>query len=71
MKAESYEEAVLNGMLWKLAFKVQHANPLCPHKLHPVPPCMIELVLVLGHPFVDWDDILTHSVGLPRLDAQD
>ena len=32
---------------------------------------ILELVMVLDHPFVDWDDILTHPVGLPPLDAWD
>ena len=52
-------------------FQVQHANPLCLPELHPVPPCIVEVILILGHPFIDWDNILTHLVGLPRLDAQD
>ena len=41
------------GYLVEAGFQVQHANPLCPPKLHPVPPCIVELVLVLGHPFID------------------
>ena len=49
--------------------QVQHANPLSPPKLHPVLSHIIELVLILGHPFVDWDCVLAHPVGLPRLDA--
>ena len=52
-------------------FQVQHANPLCPSELGPVPPCIIELILILGHPFVDRDNVLTHLVGLPGLDAWD
>ena len=52
-------------------FQVQHTNPLSPPKLCPVPPHVVELVLVLSHPFVDQGVILEHSVGLPRLDTWD
>ena len=49
--------------------QVQHADPLSPSKLCPVPPCVIELVLALGHIFVNWDYDLAHPIGLPRLNA--
>ena len=52
-------------------FQIQHANPLRPSKLGPVPPRIIELILILGHPFVNRDNVLTYTVGLPRLDARD
>ena len=52
-------------------FQIQHANPLCPSKLGPVPPCIVELILMLGYPFVNWNNVLTYTVGLPRLDARD
>ena len=52
-------------------FQVQHANPLCLSKLGPVPPRIVELILILGHPFVNWDNVLAYTVGLPGLDAQD
>ena len=52
-------------------FQVQHANPLHPSELGPVPPHIVELILILSHPFVDRDNVLTHMVGLPRLDARD
>ena len=72
----SYEGQVVGrgGLKWDIVeagFQVQHTNPLCPPKLHLVPPHIIELVLVLGRPFIDWDNILTHLVGLPGLDAWD
>ena len=46
-------------------------DPLSPPKLCLVLLCAIEMVLVLSHPFVDWDNILAHVVGLARLNAQD
>ena len=52
-------------------FQIQHANPLCPSKLGPVPPCIIELILILGRLFVNWDNVLAYMVGLPGLDARD
>ena len=52
-------------------FQVQHANPLRPSKLGLVPPHIIELILILGHLFVDQDNILTYPVGLPGLDTPD
>ena len=53
------------------SFQVQHANLLCPPKLSSVPPCIVELIIILGHLFVERDNILTHLVGLPGLDAWD
>ena len=53
------------------SFQVQHANPLRPSKLGPVPPGIIELILILGRPFIYRDDVLTYSVGLPGLDPRD
>ena len=52
-------------------FQVQHANPLRPSKLGPVPPRIVELILILSHPFVDRDDVLTYLVGLTELDTRD
>ena len=52
-------------------FQIQHAKPLCPSKLGPVPPCIVKLILILGRPFVNRYNILTYTVGLPRLDARD
>ena len=52
-------------------FQFQHANPLCLSELGPVPPHIVELILILGRLFVDRDNVLTYSVGLPRLDARD
>ena len=52
------------------SLQVQHAEPLSPPELRPVPPHIIELVLVLGHPFIEWDNVLAYPVGLPRLNAQ-
>ena len=51
--------------------QVRHTNPLHPSKLGPVPPRIIELILILGHPFFNRDDVLTYTVGLPGLDAWD
>ena len=53
------------------SLKVQHADPLSPPELHLVPPYVIELVLILGHLLVDWDNVLADPVGLARLDDQD
>ena len=53
------------------SFQIHHANPLCLPELRPVPPCVIELVLVVSCPFIDRDNILAHLVGLPGLDAWD
>ena len=52
-------------------FQIQHVNPLRPFKLGPVPPRIVELILILGHPFVNRDDVLKYTVGLPGLDVQD
>ena len=52
-------------------FQVQHANSLRLSQLGTVPPCIVELILILGRPFINRDDVLTYSVGLPRLDARD
>ena len=53
------------------SFQVQHANSLCLPELGLVPPRIVELILILGRPFVDRDNVLTHMVGLPGLDAWD
>ena len=50
---------------------VQHADPLSPPEMCLVLSHVIELVLVLSCPFIDQDDVLTHPVGLLRLDASD
>ena len=52
-------------------FQIQHANPLRPSKLGPVPPRIIELILILSRPFVNRDNVLTYTVGLPGLDTWD
>ena len=52
-------------------FQIQHANPLRPSKLGPVPTHIIELILILGRLFVNQDNVLTYTVGLPGLDARD
>ena len=62
------------GLEWDVVeagFQIQHANPLRPSKLGPVPPHIIELILILGYPFVNWDNVLTYMVGLSGLDAWD
>ena len=62
------------GLEWNVmeaGFQVQHANPLCLPELSLVPPRIIELIIILGRPLVDWDNILTYSVGLPGLDTRD
>ena len=52
------------------SLQVKHADPLSPPKLGLVLPHVVELVLVLGHQFIDQDDVLTYPVRLPRLNAQ-
>ena len=62
------------GLEWDVVeagFQVQHAYPLCPSKLGPVPPRIVELILILGRPFVNRDNVLAYTVGLPRLDPRD
>ena len=59
-----------SGLKWDIVeagFQVQHTDPLSLPELRLVPPCIIELVLILGHLFVDWDNVLAYSVRLPRL----
>ena len=58
-------------MLWKPAFKSSMLTHFAQSELGPVPPCIVELILILSHPFVDRVNVLTHSVGLPGLDARD
>ena len=50
-------------------FQVQHTYPLSPPELPLVPPHVVELVLVLSHPFVNQDNVLTHPIRLPGLYA--
>ena len=50
---------------------VQQADPISPPELCLVPPCVIELELVLGNPFVDQDSILADLLGLATLDFWD
>ena len=60
------------GFEWDIveaSFQVQHADPLSPPELHLVLPCVIELELILGHPFVDWDNVLAYPVRLPGLNT--
>ena len=52
-------------------FQIQHTNPLRPSKLGPIPPRIIELILILGHPFINRENVLAYTVGLPGLDARD
>ena len=52
-------------------FQVQHTNPLRPSKLGSVPPHIVELILILGHLFINRDGVLIYTVGLPGLDARD
>ena len=51
------------------SLQVQHANPLSLPELQPVPPHVIALIVVLGHTFMDWDNVLAYPVGLPGLNA--
>ena len=62
------------GFEWDVVeagFQIQHANPLCLSKLGMVPPRIVELILILGRPFVNRDNVLTYTVGLPGLDSRD
>ena len=43
------------------SFQVQHAGPLSTPELRLVLHHIVELVLVLSHLFVDWDDVLVHQ----------
>ena len=47
------------------SLKLQHANPLSLPELHLIQPCIIELVPILGHLFVNWNDIMEDLVGCP------
>ena len=59
-------------MLWKPAFRSSMLTHFARAKLGPVPPCIIELILILGRPvYFTGDDVLTYSVGLPGLDSRD
>ena len=59
------------GCCGSQALKSSMLTYFSPPELRLVPPRVIKLVLVLGHPFIDRDNTLAHSVGLPRLDAWD
>ena len=49
------------------SLQVQYADPLSLPKLCLILPHAIELALVLGHPFIDQNNVLAHLVGLPGL----
>ena len=53
------------------SLQVPHTDPLSPPELCLVLPCIIESVLVLGHTFIDWENVLADLVRLPGLDAWD
>ena len=57
-------------MLWKPAFKSSILTHLACPSYAPVLPHVIELVLILGHPFVDRDNVLAYPVRLPGLNAR-
>ena len=62
-----------NARKWDIveaSLQVQHVDPLSPPKLYPVLLYIIELVLVLGHPFIDQDYTLANPVRLPGLNTQ-
>ena len=58
-------------MLWKPAFKSSMLTHFARPSWALLPPGIIELILILGRPFIYRDDVLTYSVGLPGLDARD
>ena len=68
-KGQVVGRGALKWYVVEASLQVQHADPLSPPELHPLPPHLIELVMALGHPFVNWDNVLAHLVGLPRLNA--
>ena len=51
-------------------FQVQHTDPLSLPELHTVLPHVVELVLILGHLFVDQDSGFGYPVRLPGLNTQ-
>ena len=53
------------------SLQVRHADTLSLPKLCLVLCCIVELVLVLGHLFINQDNVLAYLVGLPRLNAWD
>ena len=53
------------------SFQVQYNDPLSPPELCPVPPCVVELVLILSYLFVNQDIVLAYLVRLPGLNTQD
>ena len=60
------------GLEWDIleaSFQFQHTDTLIPPELCPVLPHAIELVLILGCPFVDQDGVLAYLVRLPELNA--
>ena len=61
----------LKWVVAAVSLSSQHADPLSPPELHPVPPHVIELVLVQGCLFIDQDSFLADTVGLPRWDTWD
>ena len=69
-KGQVIERGSLKWDVVEAGFQVQHTIPFGLPKLHLVSPHIVELLLVLGHLFFDWDNILAHLVGLPRLDTR-
>ena len=51
------------------SFQIRHTDLLSLPELCPVLPHVIELVLILGRPFINLDGVLAYLVGLPRLNA--
>jgi hypothetical protein len=55
---------LLKGDIVEPRFEIDHAYPPGPSQLCTVPPCIVELVLVLVCLFVHRNDILTNAVRL-------
>ena len=51
------------------SLQVQYGDSLSLLELRLVLPHVIELVLVLGYPFIDQDNVLKHPVGLSKPNA--
>ena len=68
-KGKVIRRGALKWDIMETSLEVQYADPLSPPKVRPVPPYVIELVLVLGYPFIDQDYALAHPVGLLGLNT--
>ena len=58
------------SLIWDIveaSYQVHNTDPLSPPDLRLVIPHAVELVLILGHPFIDQDSVLTYPVRLPGL----